>query len=589
MKIFYNLGIFFLTVFLFGSCSKQFPNQPKPNALPQTRLWLTPESVLHESISRQHVYWYGEDPDGIIVGYLVAVGNFKPSPKQLPSPDSLTYTWTTNSDSLFALPLRVLRDSFTVIVRAVDNTFKSASLLPEGAIIKMMPKPYWDLDTDGVLGGNDVVLNDLLPAADPNGAILLLPIRNTPPTVQFAANPVDSTTYEQPDTTFTVATFSWVGHDLDGDATITDYRIALNDTTLPTNWVTISGSPKFVTLAVPRSVSDNATGSVSATVYTGTYPNLQNRGTISGLKLDATNILYLEAHDIAGEYSKAARMPSDTAKKKWFVKKPKGSTLLIADYDSYIGGIGHADTSVLNSYQRIFTDVGGVLSNFDVLDIGYGFPSANDKYTQSLFQKYGSLVPVNLNPAFIMTLQLYKFVYWFSDLYPSYTPARVGLFYYLQQGGKAIFSTTFPPYNIISFPDVQALNDFAPLDSVSSDPASTVSNPTNADSRIQVGTKVIPYDTTSGYPVLTFGPPPIPGAQFLNFNWRRIYRRADAQYIYRIDSSSTGRYLGSPSIAVINNTKTFVLFAVPVHYLNNDHTALKAFFHKVVVDEFGLQ
>ncbi len=586
MKIFYyRLGIFFITVLLFGSCSKEFTNQPKSNALPQTRLWLTPESDLHETISRQHFYWYGEDPDGRVVGYLLAVGNFKPAPTQLPSPDTLTYTWVTKGDSSIALPLRAIRDSFTVIVRAVDNTFKSASLLPVGAIIRMLPEPYWDIDTNGVYDGNDIALKDIQSAADPKGAILLFPIRNTPPTVQFAANPVDSSVIQQPDTTFTVATFSWVGHDLDGDNTITGYRIALNDTSSPSSWCTITGSPKFVTLAVPRSVSDQTTtDTVSANVYTGTYPNLQWRGAISGLRLNNSNALYLQAKDLAGEYSKPARMPT-TSSKTWFVKKPKGQTLLIADYNSYTGGVGHADTSALNPYESLFTEMGGVVGNFDVLDVGYGL-TAGSKQTQSLFQTYGKLVPANLNPAFIMTLQLYKFVYWFSDLYPSYTPARIGLFYYLQQGGKAIFSTTFP-FNI-SFPDVQALNDFAPIDSVSSDPTSTPSNPTYADSRIPVYTKVLPYDTTSGYPVLTFGPPPSSGAQFF-FNWRQIYKRSDAQYIYRLDSSSTGRYLGRPTIALIDNAKTFVLFALPVHYLNNDHTALKAFFHKVIVNEFGFQ
>jgi hypothetical protein len=585
MKIFfYRLGIFFSAVLLFGSCSKQFPNQPKPNALPQTRLWLTPEPVLHESISRQHVYWYGEDPDGRVVGYLVAVGNFKPVPTVLPSPDTLTYTWTTNSDSLFALPLRTLRDSFTVIVRAVDNTFKSASRLPEGVIIKMMPQPYWDLDTDGVLSGNDIVLNDLQSAVDPKGAILLLPIRNTPPTVQFAANPVDSTTYEQPDTTFTVATFSWVGHDLDGDQTITDYRIALNDTSSPTSWVTIIGSPKFVTLAVPRSMSDNATSTVSATVYTGTYPNLQTRGTIPGLKLDATNILYLEAHDIAGEYSKAVHMPSDTTKKKWFVKKPRSRMLIVDDY------IQSGKDTIPNFYKKILSDpsiANGSFGNFDLLNVGLGLTNA-DKPIQTVNQKYGNLVPQFLNPAFILTLKLYDVVLWYTDLYPSFTPAQIGLFYYTLSGGKAIFTTTFPKN--ISFPDVQALNDFAPIDSISTDPESQTTQTdtirTNAGNILPGKTKILPFDAAQGYDTLAFG-----SSAFYNLNWRRVYKRADAQYLYQLEPSTNSRdpYLGMPTIAVIDNAKKFVFFALPLHFLNGNPANETAFFHKVIVDEFGLQ
>ncbi|MDE3058200.1 MAG: hypothetical protein KGJ59_09625 [Bacteroidota bacterium] len=585
MKIFYyRFGVFFIVVFLFGSCSKEFTNQPKPNALPQTRLWLTPESDLHETISRQHFYWYGEDPDGRVVGYLLAVGNFKPSPKQLPSPDTMTYTWVTKGDTSIGLPLRAIRDSFTVIVRAVDNTFKSASLLPAGAVIKMLPQPYWDVDTNGVYDGNDIALSDLQPAADPKGAILLVPIRNTPPTVQFAANPVDSTIIQQPDTTFTVATFSWVGHDLDGDNTITGYRIALNDTSQPASWFTISGSPNFVTLSVPRSVSDQTTtDTVSANVYTGTYPNLQLRGTISGLRLDNTNVLYVQAHDIAGEYSKAALMPTTTAR-KWFVKKPKGRMLVVDDY------IQSGKDTIPNFYGKIFSDpsiAGGSFVHFDLLDIGFGLTNTT-KPTETVNQKYGSLVPQFLNPAFILTLKLYDVVFWYTDLYPSFTPAQIGLFYYTLGGGKAIFTTTFPKN--ISFPDVVALNDFAPIDSVSTDPESQTTQTdtlrTNAGNVLPGKTKILPSDATRGYDTLAFGL-----NAYYNLNWRRVYKRADAQYLYQLEPSTNSRdpYLGMPTVAVIDNAKTFVFFALPMHLLNGNMTGLKTFFRKVIVDEFGFQ
>ena len=61
-----------------------------------------------------------------------------------------------------------------------------------------------------------------------------------------------------------------------------------------------------------------------------------------------------------------------------------------------------------------------------------------------------------------------------------------------------------------------------------------------------------------------------------------------------VDSSSSPpqlkneRYLGTPSIAVIDNAKTFVLVAVPVHLLNGNTTALTTFFRKAIVEEFGL-
>ena len=595
-------------IVLFGSCSKQFTNEPKANVPPSTRLWLTPDSVLLESVSRQHLYWYGEDPDGMVVGYLLAVGNYKPAPARIPFPDTVTYTWVVRTDTLIGLPLRAIRDSFTVIVRAVDNTSKQTILLPEGAIVRMSPQPYWDVDSNGIFDSHDILLTNFQSATDPKGAILLFPIRNTPPTVLFAANPVDSSTIQQPETTYTVATFSWVGHDADGDNTIVSYRIALNDTTSPNSWVTLSSKSNLVTLAVPRSVSDVApdNGTVAATVYTGVFPGLQLQPqALPGLKLNSQNVLYLQAKDIAGEYSKPARMPTLSAG-KWFVKKPQGRMLAIADYNSYPAGStitnpGRADTAVLHFYGNFFaqqTILGGSLGNFDVLDIGYGFVLPTDKLNQTINQQYGRLVPPNLNPAFILTLQLYDVVLWFSDLYTSYVPAQFGLFNYVQRGGKVIFTTTFPEN--ISFPNVSALNDFAPIDSVTTDPSSSSTLATNADNRVPVGTTILPFDSTGGYPALTFGPRPSNGAQFFNVNWRRVYKRIDARYLYQMDSvyednSSSPpqlkneRFLGSPPIAVIDNTRKFVLVALPVQLLNGNPAALTAFFNKVLVDEFGLK
>jgi hypothetical protein len=335
-------------------------------------------------------------------------------------------------------------------------------------------------------------------------------------------------------------------------------------------------------------VSDQATSStVDAFVYTGIFPSLQLRDTIRGLILDGANVLYLEAKDLAGEYSKAARMPS-LASRTWFVKKPRGTMLVVKDYNQ------SDDTTAVRIYKSAFSPLsigGSSLADFDVLDVGYGLLTSSDKQSQTVNQKYGNLVPSNLNPAFIMTLQLYRLVYWFSDLYPSYTPARIGLFNYIQRGGKAIFSTTFPAN--ISFPDVQALNDVGPIDSVSSDPESKISAGdtlrTHAGNLLPVGTKVLPYDATSGYPVLTFGPSST-GGKYHNLNWRQIYKLAGARYLYELEPSTDARdpYLGTPTLAVIDNSRTFVLVALPLHLLTGNTTALTAFFRKVIVDEFGL-
>jgi len=191
-----------------------------------------------------------------------------------------------------------------------------------------------------------------------------------------------------------------------------------------------------------------------------------------------------------------------------------------------------------------------------------------------------------MNPQLIQTLKLFDVVFWISDLYPSYLPAQVGLFNYTLTGGKVIFSTTFPA-NIV-FADVKALNDFAPIDSVSTDAISSLSVHTNADNRMPAGTRVLPM--VSGYPELAFDSTVL----IHNFNWRRVYKRTDAQYLYKADSSKfyyTGgqfRYSGMPEIATIDNDKKFVLVALPLHRLNGRQKNLPAFFFHVIRNEFGL-
>lgn len=402
------------------SCQKDLPNQPKGNQLPSTRLWITSETNLRETVSRQHVYFYGEDADGYISGFLLATGKFNPMLTQLPTPDTLTYSWTTKSDSVIALPLLTKRDSFTVIVRAVDNHF-SASTVPLGAIIKGFPKPYWDRDTNGTYSIGDVYLDALQQSIDPKGAIQLFPIVNTRPRVQFAGTPPDNpVTMEQPETTYTAATFAWFGTDDDGNQTIRSYRLALNDTTNPANWFELLSSaitkkpPEAdtvkVTFYVKRADSDNAGSApgstVDAEVYTGVFGNLLLRGKIKNLKLNAENVLYIQAKDAAGEYSPPVRMPS-TPTIKWYVKRPQGKMLVIGDYPLTSSN----RTYIINYYRDMFSQttnpiLGGQLKNFDV----FGF----DRTKPSNYINF-------LNPAFVKTLQLYDLVLWFTDITPNIT------------------------------------------------------------------------------------------------------------------------------------------------------------------------
>lgn len=561
-------ALWFIGFFVaLSGCVREFPNKPLENQKPKTYFWLYPDSALAEGVSKQRLHWWGEDPDGYVIGYLFG---YVQGITALPNPDTITYTWTSRTDSLVQFPLRTARADFFVAVRAVDNSFEG---LPEGAVIRLSPKPFWDRNRNGVEDAGDIALPGLMDAMDPAGARQKFPIRNSPPLVEFLKDPADPTrTIQQPETTFTVASFSWVGSDPDGNETIASYRISLNDT-VTNGWLTIPSNVTLVTLSVPRARSDGATGEVEADVYSGIFPTLRLLGTVRGLRLNAPNVLYLQALDVAGDFSPAVRLPGST--RMWYVKKPRSRLLVISDYQK-------ADSvEVRASYRTFFASVaGGALSDYDVLDIRYGAPAGGR----------GVFVPSILNPAFVLTLKLFDYVTWYTDQFPSLSVAQFPLYLYSSTGGKVLYTTEFA--SAVGDPR-GTLVDFAPLDSVSSvDLSPTRPLPSLGDTRIPANYVLYPdsSDPTNIYPVLSFNSSPLNHVFFM----RRVYKRADARYIYRLqrDERSPIRYIGSPTVGVIDDAKRFVFLGVPLHLLNGTARGgqgVSAFLQKVFVEEFGLQ
>lgn len=318
------------------------------NKPPRTFLWLYPDSTIAQGVSKQRIHWWGEDPDGIVVGYLFAVAKVKPPISGIP--DTISWTWTTRNDSSLSFPLLTVRDTFTVFVRSVDNTFGTSLRdltkegFGEGSRIRFIPTPYWDKNN------NDFrALPTLSMAVDTGAANQWMPLRNQPPRI-------DTTKIvQQPETTFTAATFSWGGTDPDGDETITEYRVALNNPADSTRWITLPGSINLITLHVPRSRSDGTTGEVTADVYSGNFLSFVSRPPIRalpGLKLDSLNTFYVQAKDVAGEFSPIVQVPPSGG--KWFVRKPNSHLLVISDYLS--GAIGTA-SDVRNFYRSTFSRV----------------------------------------------------------------------------------------------------------------------------------------------------------------------------------------------------------------------------------------
>jgi hypothetical protein len=541
-------------ILLQSSCVKQYTNQPLPNKPPQTFFWLYPsDTSIASGISKQELRWWGEDPDGYVVGYLLAV---TPDLVVIPNPDTLTYSYVTTMDSVISFPLRAAQQTFLVAVHAVDNTMKYP--LKIGAKIKLSPFPFWDINSNGIFDSTDIRLDDLLHSMDVNGAKLRFPTKNTPPTISYVPDDADnSVNAEPPPITFTVASFSWIGHDFDGDETVKSYRISLNDSTFA-NPLVVSSAVTTITLSVPRGQSDTATTStVNANVLFGTSPNIRKIGVLTGLRLDANNALYVEAVDVANATStKFLSFPSSG--RTWHVTKPKGTFLIIDDYDE--NALVHPVRSFYT--DSIFSKVGIA---YDILDIRTGATTT---------RSYGSNVPAkqHLNPALIETYKLFKCVFWYADGTPSLEAARKTLYnYWSLEGGRLIFSSDFVDPNVL--PDAgHAFRDIAPLDSLGSTPLSATkfSGFVNPDSSF-----------SQSFPLFQF-------KKTLIAVVYPLYSNAAAQSIYYLPPTSS---YPSTSIGVVDDTRHVIFFNIPLHSLlatNPNGQGVVEFFRQAFT-LFGIQ
>lgn len=539
MKALKYISILSLSLVLL-QCTERIVDNPIGNKKPKTFLWLypsdslgTPKDTVGVGVSRQHIRWWGEDPDGTIRGFLFGFVSFGiPRP---PTPDTVRYLWVTKNDTILQFPLDTLFRYFTVFVKAVDNTFPG---LREQTTIRLTPFPYADNNNNGVFDAGDVSLTNLVPAMDPVGATLIFPVRNTPPTIAFAPNPNDATVaFRLPDYTYTAVSIGFKGADDDGESNLAGYRIALNDTSNPANWLTVRTRDTVVTLVVPRARSDAAPpgvgAQVTADVYSGKFLGGQLIGQLPGLKLDTANVFYVQAKDVAGEYSPVVRMPTAT-QQNWIVRRPRGRLLMVEDYTR------NDLTTAVSTYLTALNQVPDPqFASIDTLNIALGI-NISDKQAGRLSR----MVPPYIDPTLIWTFLLYDYVFLFTDEGPSLAIVQSAPFLYLQNGGKLLMSTIFTA-NFTSILNPNAvLRDFAPIDSICSATLGVPPPPAAGDTRLLGGTVLIPdsTDPTFIYPQLALNG--TSSTIHANINMRPLYRRTDARYMYRLpqDTRVPARY-----------------------------------------------
>lgn len=402
LKIFFALilGLF------FASCFDNPSDSPIGNQPPDTGLFLYPDSTISQQPSRLKVSWWGDDPDGVVIGYYF-------------SWDGTNWSFTSRNDSLFSLQIGASDTTYMFMVAAVDDggNGKYDNVVIRNNI-NFGPEPFVDANGNGVFDAGEAFFD--IGLVDPTPAAQNFPIKNSAPEIEW------NTFSTLPDTSFPVMSFGWEASDIDGDASIQSIQIALNDTS---NFIALDGSVRRITV---RPLNSNPNSDQLQVLIDGSQTNIADN-LLSGIILNGNNRIYIQAVDISGASSGWIALP-DTGK-TWYVKKPVGELLILDDYSSFDDDPGF--------YFQMMDSLG--LSN---------------KY--SYYNIHASILPF-INITFFETIKLFKYLIWYSDNNPSLDLANATSQKFIDGGGKILYSLQFPQ-NI----DLTFIQGFLPMISADS-------------------------------------------------------------------------------------------------------------------------
>lgn len=400
------LVLCFLTFTLFYSCKEEITNNPIGNIPPDTGLFLYPDNEVSKQPSRLTLSWWGDDPDGLIIGYYY-------------SWDGVNWTFTDKNSINFSLQIGAADTNYTFRVSAVDNGGNGIydnQILQNG--INYGPEPFIDSNNNGKYDVGEKFID--IGLIDPTPAELKIPIKNSAPTISW------NTLSSLPQTSFPAMSFGWNTDDIDGVNTISKINIVLNDTTKNENIISLDGSVRTITIRTKDFTSANPLMDI---LIEGIESNIFSQK-LPGIKLDNYNSIFVQAEDISGAKSPFIKLPEEG--KTWFVKKPKGNFLIVDDYITNDGA---------NTFYDLMMDSLGLSNRFDVLDIS----QQKLPYT---------------NVTFLTTLKLFKYVFWYSDNTPSLDLAAAVVQKYIDGGGKIAFSMQMP-----QVVDPVLLQGFLPINS----------------------------------------------------------------------------------------------------------------------------
>jgi hypothetical protein len=400
-----------LIAFIVSSCNNEMPSNPIANKPPTTKLFL-PDSSISQQPSRIKLHWTGDDPDGIIIGFYFSF-------------DGVNWTFTTQNDSLFELKIGAVDTVFNFRISAIDNdgNGKYDSQISQNNI-NFGLEPFTDINNNSKWDDGEPYTD--IGTIDPNPATLLLPVKNSAPVISWN---VLSTL---PDNSFPAMSFGWNVSDIDGSETITNIKIALNDTA---NFILLDGGIRNITIRTKDFANENPL----LDILIDGDPNSIAPVKLPGLTYNANNKIYIQAVDLSSAKSEWISLPDSS--RNWYVKKPKGNLLIVDDYTVF--------PDVASFYTSMMDSIG--LSNkYDILDL----QESNLPY---------------LNITFLETLKLFEGVLWYTDTNPSLNLANFAVQNYNDAGGKLLLSMQFPQTI-----DLQLIEGFLPIESDSSYFRSTI-------------------------------------------------------------------------------------------------------------------
>jgi hypothetical protein len=505
----FNLFLLFVGLTAFYACKDKLVDNPLVNKPPTTKIFLDTVTTLQQS--KIHLYWTGDDPEGTVMGFYF-------------SWDGVNWAFTTKNDSLFSLQIGAVDTIFSFRVSAVDNSGSGkylSDVYQNG--IHYGPEPFTDLNGNGKWDQGEPFVD--IGLIDPHPAMLKLPIKNTAPTIKW------DTLSSHPDTTFTAMTFGWDAADIDGNSTIQNINIALNDTN---NFVKLNGTVSVVTIRTSNFTNPNPLMDIYINGDINNQPvdSIGHKIQLPGLIYNANNIFYVRAVDISNAKSpwiSSATQPN--SKPGWFVKKPKANIALVNNYSAY------DDPGTF--YPDIMNSLGW---NYDIIDLV-------------------NQTPPYMDITFLETAKLFKGILWYTDNTPLLNLAGETVYKITGAGVKIFFSMLFPPP---STGDLNVIQQFLPISSDSSSYLTVL--PPN---------KIVSDTSHSGYPTLQVS------ASFSRV--RGFYLNSSVIPIYFFPNKELAGYIGFE-----NSAKNIFFIGMPLHKMNGIPGSVAQLLTKVIFQDFNI-